>query len=56
LRVGREAVLPQKSAERRFYARDYVRAHSLVRPVIDLPSVLAAIDIRRSEATPEEER
>ena len=56
LRSGREAVLPQQGGQRRGYARDYVRAQSLVRPIIDLPSVLAEIGIRPSEATQEEER
>jgi purine-binding chemotaxis protein CheW len=57
LRVAREAVLTQQSAERRFHARQYIRAQSLVRPVIELASVLDALDFRRSETTiPEEER
>jgi chemotaxis signal transduction protein len=56
LRVEREAVLAQQSAERRFHARHYIRAQSLVRPVIDLASVLDALDIRRPQATLKEER
>jgi len=56
LRVPRDAILPQQSAERRGFAREYVRAQSLVRPIIDLPAVLAAINLRRSESAPEEER
>jgi purine-binding chemotaxis protein CheW len=56
LRVACDAVLPRQATERRFYARDYVRAQSLVRPIIDLPSVVAAIEIRRSDAAPREER
>jgi purine-binding chemotaxis protein CheW len=56
LRIAREAVLAQKSAERRFHARHYIRAQSLVRPVIDLASVLEALEFRRPQATPEEER
>ena len=43
LRIAGDAILPQQSAERRGYAREYVRAQSLVRPIIDLPAVLAAI-------------
>ncbi len=57
LRVAREAVLTQQSAERRFHARQHIRAQSLVRPVIELASVLEALDFRRPETTiPEEER
>jgi purine-binding chemotaxis protein CheW len=57
LRVARSAVLTQKSAERRFHARQYIRAQSLVRPVIELASVLGALEFRRPETTvPEEER
>jgi chemotaxis signal transduction protein len=56
LRVARDAVLAQQSAERRFHARHYIRAQSLVRPVIDLASVLDALEFRRPQATPKEER
>jgi len=56
LRIARDAILPQQSAERRGYARDYVRAQSLVRPIIDLPAVLAAIGLRTPESTSQEER
>jgi len=57
LRIARDAVLTQQSAERRFHARHYIRAQSLVRPVIDLASVLDALDFRRPDkAIPEEER
>jgi chemotaxis signal transduction protein len=56
LRIARDAILPQQSGERRGYAREYVRAHSLVRPIIDLPAVLATIGLRTPEAAPKEER
>jgi hypothetical protein len=56
LRIARDAILPQQSAERRGYAREYVRAQSLVRPIIDLPAVLAAIGLRSPDTTSQEER
>ena len=56
LRVAREAVLTQQAAERRFHARHYIRAQSLVRPIIELASVLGALDIRRPQAAPKEEQ
>jgi chemotaxis signal transduction protein len=40
LRIDRASILPQQAVEGHFHAREYVRAHALVRPIIDLPSVL----------------
>jgi chemotaxis signal transduction protein len=56
LRVASDTVLPHQIAGRHAYARDYVRTGSLIRPVIDLAAVLAAILNRRPEQAPEEER
>jgi chemotaxis signal transduction protein len=40
LRIDRVSILPQQAVEGHFHAHEYVRAHTLVRPIIDLPSVL----------------
>ena len=55
LRIACAAILSQQVAAGHFYAREHLRAQALVRPIIDLPSALDAIDCRRSEVTAKEE-
>ena len=57
LRVAPDAILPRQSRpEMTSYARDFVRTQHFARPIMHLPSVLAAIKTARPEAAPHEER
>jgi chemotaxis signal transduction protein len=57
LRVLLDAILPrQPRAELRSYAQEFVRTQDLTRPIVHLPSVLAAIKAQRPEPAPNEER
>lgn len=57
LHVLPDAILPRQSRpEMKSYARDFVRTQHLIRPIMHLPSVLAAIKTARPEAAPHEER
>jgi chemotaxis signal transduction protein len=57
LRVLPDAIMPRQArAELPGYARDFVRLQNSTRPIMHLPSVLAAIKTPRPEAGPREER
>jgi len=49
LRVPADAILPQQSPERlRSYAPEFVRSADAVRPVLHLPSIIAALENART--------
>jgi purine-binding chemotaxis protein CheW len=57
LRVPPDAILPRQSRpEMKSYAREFVQAQNLVRPIMHLPSVLDAIKSPGPEAATHKER
>jgi chemotaxis signal transduction protein len=57
LRVPQDAIVPQQSrTETRSYTRDFLRTQDVARPIIHVPSILAAIMTPRGEPAPREEQ
>lgn len=56
LRIPRDEIFPREAGERARYVRDCVRVEGVVRPILDLPSVLDAIRAQSAQSAPREER
>jgi len=56
LRISKDAIFPQEAGERAIYVRDCARIEGVVRPILNLPSVLDAIRAQSAQPAPREER
>jgi len=56
LRISKDTVFPQEAGERAIYVRDCVRVEGVVRPILNLPSVLDTIRAQSAQPIVGEER
>jgi chemotaxis signal transduction protein len=56
LRISKDAIISQEARDRKSYIRDRARIEGVVRPILDLPSVLDAIRAQSAQPAPREER
>ena len=56
LRISKDAIFPQEAGERAAYVRDCARVEGVVRPILNLPSVLDVIRAQSAQPIAGEER